>query len=214
MTYPLLLTFSLLLLTTACGNEKKQGYIFFLHNRFLEEHSIREAHPEYGVAAYDEIIEAFEKENFVVISEKRNGDTDVQAYAMNVKKQIDSLLALGTAPNQITVIGTSKGGYIAQYVSTYANNPSLNFVFIACYTDEDLQNLPDINFCGNILNIFEKSDPIGTSAVKRIQNSTCKINHFKEIELNTRLKHGFLFKAMPEWIKPCVIWAKGKYEKE
>ncbi len=136
---------------------------------------------------------------------------DVKEYAMKVKNQIDSLIALGIAPHQITVIGTSKGGYITQYVSTFANNPNLNFVFIACYNDSDLQGLPYINFCGNILTIFEKSDPIGRSAVKRKEKSTCTIKHFNEIELNTGLKHGFLFKSFPVWIAPCIKWARNNY---
>jgi len=205
------ISLSILLLSASCVSKTPQGYIFFLHNRFLEEHTTSESHPEYGVAAYSEIIREFEKENFVVISEKRNGDVDVKQYAMKVKKQIDSLLDLGVAPKQITVVGTSKGGYIAQYVSTFANNPNLNFVFIACYTDADLQSLPDINFCGNILTIYEKSDPIGRSAVRRKEKSTCTIKHFKEIELNTGLKHGFLFKPLKEWIEPCIAWANNHY---
>jgi hypothetical protein len=212
MKYTLTFCLVCLLLSTACRTEKNQGYIFFLHNRFLEDHAATEAHPAYGVAAYDEVIHEFEKENFVVISEKRKGNADVTTYAMKVKKQIDSLLARGISPSEITVIGTSKGGYIAQYVSTFARNPNLNFVFIACYTDADLQGLPAINFCGNILTIFEKSDPIGRSALKRKEKSTCDIKHFREIELNTGLKHGFLFKPLPAWIKPCIAWAKGNYE--
>jgi hypothetical protein len=196
MKYTLAFYLLCLLAGASCSDGRNHGYIFFLHNRFLEVHDLDEPHPEYGVAAYTEIIDAFEKENFVVMSEKRIGETNVKDYAVKVKKQIDSLLAIGVHPKQITVIGTSKGGYIEQYVSTFANNPNLNFVFIACYSDVDLESLPDINFCGNILTIYEKTDPLGVSALKRKERSTCKIAHFKEIELNTGLKHGFLFKPL------------------
>ena len=203
------LSYSFLLLS--CTTEKEQAYLFFLHNRFLEAHSLEEAHPSYGKVAYTEIITAFEKASFNVISEQRNGNINARVYAQGIVEQIDSLIQKGVAPNKITIVGTSKGGYIAQYVSTLANNSALNFVFIACYTDTDLQTIPEINYCGNILTIYEKSDPAGVSALKRKDASTCSIAHFKEIELNTGLQHGFVFKALDEWIQPSIAWAKGEY---
>jgi hypothetical protein len=196
----------------SCNNQKGQGYIFFLHNRFLEEHSLDDAHPVYGKTKYLEIIREFEKEGFEVISEKRRGNVNARDYAIKVKEQIDSLLLAGVPPNKITVIGTSKGGYIAQYVSTLAKNPDLNFVFIASYQDSDIENIPEINFCGNILTIYEKSDEYGVSAIRRKETSSLKINHFKEVELNTGLQHGFLFSPLREWIAPSVKWAKQNYK--
>tara|TARA_R100000935_G_scaffold58267_1_gene94613 strand:- start:201 stop:686 length:486 start_codon:yes stop_codon:yes gene_type:complete len=158
-----------------------------------------------------EIINEFKKNGFKVVSEKRNGNVNAREYASGLVLQIDSLINIGTEPKNITIVGTSKGGYIAQYVSTLASNPDLNFVFIASFRDEDVLNIPEINYCGNILTIYEKSDPFGVSAKARIENSTCDIKHFKEIELNTGLNHGFLFKPLREWIEPTVKWASGNY---
>lgn len=198
----------------AYGNYNNERFIFFLHNRFLEEHGLNEIHPEYGRTEYRAIIEEFEKNGFEVISEKRNGNTNARDYALTVINQIDSLIKNGTEPNRITVVGTSKGGYIAQYVSTLANNPNLNFVFIASFRNSDIQNIPEINYCGNILTIYEKTDPFGVSALKRKETSSCEIKHFKEIELNTGMDHGFLFKPLKEWIEPTIKWANGNYSLE
>jgi len=198
----------------ACGTKKDERYIFFLHNRFLEEHKLNEQHPEFGRTEYNEIIAEFEKSGFRVISEKRNGNVNAREYAIGTVTQIDSLIQKGIKPNKITVVGTSKGGYIAQYVSTLANNPELNFVFIASFQRYDIQNIPEINYCGNILTIFERSDPFGVSAIERRQNSTCVIENFKEIELNTGMGHGFLFKPLKEWIEPTKKWANGNYSVE
>lgn len=189
-----------------------QAYIFFLHNKFIEENDLNVAHPEYGKAEYNEIINSFKASNFIVFSEKRKKDTNAADYAEKVVKQIKGLLKKGVKPNKITVIGTSKGGYIAQYVSTYLANPDVNFVFIGCFRTIDITEIPDINFCGNILTIYEKSDIYGVSAIKRKETSKLKVNHFKEIELNTNLKHGFLYKALDEWIVPAKKWANGNYE--
>lgn len=195
----------------AC-QQNNDRYIFFLHNRFLEEHSLEDKHPAYGRTEYLEIIREFKANGFKVISEQRNGNVNAREYAIAIVDQIENLIKNGTDPQKITVVGTSKGGYIAQYVSTLANNPNLNFVFIASFRNSDIQDIPEINYCGNILTIYEKSDPFGVSAVGRFKNSTCNIKHFQEVELNTNLGHGFLFKPLKEWIEPTRKWASGNYE--
>ncbi len=198
----------------ACKSKNDDGFIFFLHNRFIEEHALEEWHPEFGRTEYNEILAEFEKSGLKIISEKRNGNVDAREYAVGIVNQIDSLIKKGTDPKKITVVGTSKGGYIAQYVSTLANNPSLNFVFIACFRNIDIQNIPEINYCGNILTIYDKSDPFGVSALERKEKSTCTIEHFKEIELNLGMGHGFIFKPITEWIEPTIKWANGNYNLE
>jgi hypothetical protein len=192
--------------------KQDQRYIFFLHNAFVEQNDLNVAHPEYGKAEYNEILASFRKDNFIVFSEKRKKNTNAADYAEKIVKQIKGLLKKGISPDKITVIGTSKGGYIAQFVSTFLANPDVNFVFIGCFTDSDITKIPDINYCGNILTIYEKSDVYGVSAIKRKETSKLKINHFKEIELNTNLKHGFLYKAADNWIAPCKKWANGNYD--
>ncbi|KAF2081795.1 alpha/beta hydrolase [Flavobacterium sharifuzzamanii] len=212
------LTFILsFLLNLNCYSQEKtaskdQRYIFFFHNKFVEENDLNVAHPEYGKAEYNEILESYRKDNFIVFSEKRKKNTNAIDYAEKIAKQVKALIKKGVPPNHITVIGTSKGGYIAQFVSTFLSNPEVNFVFIGCFRDVDIQEIPDINFCGNILTIYEKSDIYGVSAIKRKETSKCKIEHFKEIELNTGLKHGFLYKAADNWLVPSKKWANGNYE--
>jgi len=193
--------------------ETDKDYIFFIHNKFLEENSDGTFSDKYNVTVdYNGILQSFKKDGFIVLSEKRIKNTDTKKYAEKIVSQIDSLIKTGVKPNHITIVGTSKGGYIAQYVSTFAKNPNLNFVFIGSFQASDIENYPEINFCGNILTIYEKSDFFGVTAIKRKETSKLKINQFKEIELNTGLKHGFLYIASDEWIKPCKMWAKRKYE--
>jgi len=214
MKIKLLLVLLLWSILSACGSEKDDRFVFFLHNRFLETHALDEAHPQFGRAEYKEILAEFENNEFQVISEKRDGNVNARTYAIKVVAQIDSLIKKGIQPGNITVVGTSKGGYIAQYVSTFANNPDLNFVFIASFGNEDIQDMPEINYCGNVLTIYEKSDPYGVSAIERKTSSTCAIKHFEEIELNTGLGHGFLFQPMKEWMEPTIQWANGNYQLE
>lgn len=206
-----LLTGILLTILPQFVDQPNTKYLFFLHNRFLEEHSLVESHPVYGRVEYEEIFTKYRKEGFEVISEHRKESVNASEYARKVVLQIDSLLSRGVQAKNITVVGTSKGGYIAQYVSTYLTNPDINYVFIACFTDNDIHNIPGIDFSGNVLTIYEKSDPAGISARARFLGSTSHISHFKEVALETALNHGFVFKALDDWISPSIEWAKGNY---
>lgn len=210
--FTLSLTILSSILSFSQAKNENQRYVFFFHNKFVEENALDVAHPEYGKAEYNEILASFRKDNFIVFSEIRKKNTNAADYAEKIVKQIKKLIKKGVSPNKITVIGTSKGGYIAQYISTYLANPDVNFVFIGCFRDIDIEEIPDINYCGNILMIYEESDVLGVDATKRKETSKLKINHFKQIELHTNLKHGFLYKASDNWITPSKKWANGDYD--
>jgi hypothetical protein len=76
----------------------------------------------------------------------------------------------------------------------------------ACYEGDTNSEL---DFYGNILSIYEKSDAAGSCQL-HTKNSK-GIQQYKEIALNTGLKHGFLYKPLPEWLIPAKNWAMGKY---
>ncbi len=198
--------------TLSCKQSPPDRYLIFLHSRFLEQNSITDLHPEHGSVEYEKILQKFRNSGLDVISEIREGNTNVEEYAVQVIDQVNQLIRQGTKPEHITVAGTSKGGYIAQYVSNLAQNADLNYVFIACYRDQDMIEMPELHYCGNILTIYEKTDPYGVSAIERYNTSTCTIKHFKEIELDNGLGHGFIFKALDEWIDPAIAWAKGDFD--
>ena len=89
--------------------------------------------------------------------------------------------------------------------STYLKNRDLNFVFIAaCSADPGFLKLVDLH--GNILSIYEKTD-VAQSCTEYRDDGT-GIKAWKEIEVNTGLQHGFLFRPLKEWIEPTIQWAK------
>ena len=205
----ILLSPLLVCLSLTSGAQQATGpkYLIFLHNRFIEGHGPLEEHPSYGRAEYQEILTRFRKDGFIVLSEKRPENTDVELYAGKVKAQIDSLLHAGARPENITVVGTSKGGYIAQYVSSLSRDPKLNFVFIGSSFDDDIKGVDDITLYGRVLSITEASDTgrVDLSTQARFKRS--KFEDFREILLHTNLHHGFLFKALDAWIVPTEKWA-------
>lgn len=195
------------LLTIQFG--KAQQYVFYLHGKIVENQGAKaiDTVNGYGAYLYSDILDSLKQGNNVVLSEVRAKNTDVATYAQKIKKQIDSILTLGVKPELITVIGASKGALIAMKVSTLAKNSALNFVLMAgCYGDGKDS---DLEMYGNILSIYESSDLAGScdSYIKASKH----VNHYKELKLATGLRHGFLYKAIPEWIEPSLQWAKADY---
>jgi hypothetical protein len=194
------------------GISSGQQYLFYLHGMIIENQGPDAVSPEYGKYEYRNILSTFTNEKFTVISEVRAKGTDPETYARKVVKQIDSLIKKGTKPQNITVVGASKGCVIAIYVSSFLKNKDVNFVFLAGCFSGMAEGSPGINFCGNILSIYERSDDIGRSCAALKKRSSLAVPHYKEIELNTGLKHGFLYRPLKEWVGPAVSWAHHNYE--
>ncbi len=204
----------LLLVMLALGTSAPlhaESHLFFLHNRWLELEP-DEAHPQHGRAMYQEIVQAFEQAGLIVHSELRAPDTEVEPYSQKVVEEIKGLLADGVDPSDITVAGTSKGGFIARRVSAQLANPDINFVFIACFVPPDTEPIRKLDLQGNVLSIFESSDGWAQSAIPYLEAQEQKVTRFNELQLHTQLGHGFLFRALPEWIVPTIAWAKGHYD--
>lgn len=200
----------LILLGLSFNTSLAQTYLFYLHGKIVENQGAKAVDQVNGYGSYEyyAILDSLKKDGNTVLGDLRPKDTEVKTYAVKIKNQIDSLLNLGIKAQHITVIGASKGALIAMYVSTYLKNSSVNFVFMAACYGASVE--PDLNCYGNILSIYEESDAAGScTALKSHSNGMA---HYKEIQLHTGKRHGFLFKPLPEWIKPCLKWAKGNYE--
>jgi hypothetical protein len=84
----------------------------------------------------------------------------------------------------------------------------VNFVLIAaCSADKGFLNT--VNLHGNILSIYERSDVAHSCSDYRADGTG--IGEWKEVELNTGLKHGFLYRPLNEWVEPTVAWARRKH---
>ncbi|WP_294205839.1 alpha/beta hydrolase [uncultured Chryseobacterium sp.] len=173
----------------------------------MEEHRLDELHPKYGLAAYLAIVHKLQEKNTLILSEKRKPDTNPTVYAKKIVLKIDSLHAHGVPYDHISIVGTSQGGYIAQYISNYAKNPDLKFVFIgASFKNDSMNKDRELKLYGKVLSINEKTDA-GTELLSRqLRFKNSDLKSFKEITLDTGLEHGFLFRALDEWIVPTKEW--------
>ena len=180
-------------------------YLFYISGYIVAEGNERPTSPQFGVYEYKKILESFKERGFIVISEARKQSREIEPYAAKVTAQVKQLIKAGVPPKNITVVGASQGSWIAMVVSTYAANRDLNFVFIAaCAADDGL--LQSTNLYGNVLFISERTDKPGSC--QRFRDDAKGINDYNSIEVNTGLKHGFLYRPLKEWIEPSVQWAQ------
>ena len=178
-------------------------YLFYLHGRIVVNDR-RPKSEEYGFYEYDHILETFRKRGFVVISEQRSKDITIEKYAEKVAGQVTQLLNSRVPPRQITVVGASQGSWIAMLASTQLKNRDLNFVFIAgCSADDEF--LKQLDWHGNVLSIYERTDRARTC--EKYREDATGVGKYQEVELNTGLRHGFIYRPMKEWIEPTAAWA-------
>ena len=189
---------------TAQTVNPKAKYLFYLHGKIVEDQGAKAVSERYGAYEYDKIVEGFRAEGFNVVSEVRPKDTDVEKYAEKVAEQVRQLLKDGVSPENITVVGASRGAFITMLASTYIKNKNVNFVIIAgCSVSKEFLNLA--NLYGNVLSIYEKSDTTGSC--KAVFDDAEGLNKQKEVMLETGLAHGFIYKPMREWLIPTLDWA-------
>lgn len=184
-----------------------KNYLYYLHGRILEDLGVDKAVSErFGKYEYEKILKTFETANFKVISEARPRNTNVETYSNKLAKAIKEKIKSGISPKNITVVGASKGSLIAMLTSTKLSNKDIKFVLMGNCNDWILENY-EIDLHGKILSIYEKSDTIGGNSCEKIRKVSKGISEFKEIQIDTKLDHGFLYKPLIEWIEPTISWA-------
>jgi len=206
------ITCIIVLMFSVKANAIAQKYLFYLHGKIVEDQGANASNTLFGKYEYDNILAKFREAHFTVISEVRKPNTDVKEYAHKVAGEVDSLLKAGAKPGNITVVGASKGALIAMLASSYLNNYKVNFAFLSSCNDYLAGSFPEMEFCGNILSIYEKSDPGNQSCDKLKARSSRSMPHYKELEINTGRQHGYLYKPIPEWMDPVMRWANGNYK--
>ena len=180
-------------------------YLFYLHGRIVEQ-GRRPVSPQYGPYEYDEILNAFKSRGFIVISEQRRKGTDVEQYAGKVADQVRQLLKAGVPPGNITLVGASQGSFIAMLASTYLKNRDVKFVLIAgCSAESRFLDIVDLH--GNVLSIYERTD--GAGSCEKYRADATGLAKYEELQLQTGMRHGFIYRPMTEWVDASISWARG-----
>lgn len=185
--------------------ESQKQYVFYLHGMIVEEMGLDAHNDQFGKYEYSNILDALKANNRDILSEIRPANTDVTQYAKKIVKEIQDLIAQGVRPGHITVIGASKGALIAMQISTMLKNEDVNFILIAGYIN-NIENYYDFDLYGNVLAFYETTDNVAGRSYLPLFDKSKGLNRCKEIQLNTGLGHGIVFKPLKEWVIPSLEW--------
>jgi len=186
--------------------DSTRHYLFYLHGLIIEVAGIRPKSEEHGYYEYQLILEELAREGFLVISEARPEGTEIKPYAENIVSQINTLLAHGVSPNDITVVGASKGGIICAYVSNMLRQKDIHYVFLAGLFEKCLVDV-DLKLYGKVLSIHDRSDKLSITPALYFQRSE-GLGQFKEIVLALDVGHGLIYRPYREWLEPLLAWVK------
>lgn len=134
-------------------------YVFYLHGAGVEEN------PQKAKENWRANAKAFEGKGFIVVAEQRSANTSIRDYAKKISDWTKVLVAKGVPPENVTVIGFSKGGVIALSVANWNQAPSMNYVILAGCAGErraDLQKVQQAaaaRLKGRMLSIYDGGDP-------------------------------------------------------
>jgi hypothetical protein len=186
--------------------DSKGRYLFYLHGLIIENEGVRPTSPKFGVYEYEEILETFKHKGFIVISEPRAKGTDPEQYAAKVIEQIKNLLKAGVLPQNITVVGASRGGGIAMITSTRLKNRQVKFAILAACGDWAVYKKVGVDLWGAILSVYDVNDDIAGTCSDFFEKST-GISKKKEVVLKLGLGHGILYRPLKEWVDLVTEWA-------
>jgi hypothetical protein len=186
-------------------------YLFYLHGRIVEDQGVPAIDPRYGEYEYASILKRLADHGLVVISEQRAKDTIVDAYARRVVQQIGRLRSAGVPPDHITVVGASKGGWIAAWVSDMLQNRQVNFVLLGTCHPSMIEycRVNHVTLYGNVLAISDAVDEYSGACEELFRMSEgTGLGRHEDILLHVGTGHGILYKPLDEWVLPTVNWAK------
>ncbi len=180
------------------------SYLIYLHGRIIEDQGRRPTNPTWGTYEYQQILDTLAADGLIVVSEQRPPKTDVDTFARHVADQVSILLRAGVPPEQVSVVGFSKGGGIAIRASALLQNPRVNFVLLAACGDGDFSGF-DVKVWGRMLSVYEESDEIGRSCMSLFAKSEAT-GERSEVRINLGEQHGTFFRPHDEWLTPVLRW--------
>lgn len=182
-------------------------YVFYSHGNIVEGKNSRPKHPKFGIYDFPAIKRELADSEFELIAYHRPQNTNPVQYAKELAAQVHQLLDAGVAPNRITILGFSKGGYITALTSNELKNKAINVIILAGCWDW-VENSPEVQLYGNFLSIYETSDAVGSC--KMLAESSPGLVSFEEIAITTGKKHGAFYKPREEWVEPVKVWIQSK----
>jgi hypothetical protein len=97
---------------------------------------------------------------------------------------------------------------MAMQVAHINENP-IKYVLLGA-NSSNTEQLFEWSLHGSILGIYESSDDIADRDYSYWMRRSPEAEQFEQLELQTGLGHGFLYRPITEWLVPAKKWINGE----
>lgn len=204
--------------------DANKKYLFFQHGLSVEQLGPDSYSKEFR-KTYDTtgLTNALAKAGYLVIAEFRPKGSRVPAYADKISGQITQLLAAGVPPENIAVVGHSKGGYITIATATRLANPGIRYAILAGCALPSARNIGGADaratyeklvadtqgqLKGRILSQYDTTDDwMGSCKDLQAANAGLTIEESAiQSGYAAGMGHSLFYTPEPIWFEPLVKW--------
>jgi metallo-beta-lactamase class B len=179
-------------------------YVLYLHGRILEEQGRQAVSPDFGRYEYDAVLRALADRGFTVIGEVRPRGTGPE-YPRRVAGQVRRLLEAGVPPENVTVLGASKGGWLTLLTAAELGRDEVRYAVLAGCGRDTVDLGPRLR--GRILSVYDEKDRFRPSCEATFEQAP-RLRGRKEVVVHTGLDHVLLYTPRPEWLDPVTEWIR------
>lgn len=186
--------------------DPSQKYVFYSHGYIVEGEDEKPVHPKWGMYDFPLVKEKLSDDSYQLVARHRPKNTNPVEYAKNLANEVNLLIQSGVPPENIALIGFSRGGAITIMASNELKNSQLNFVILAGCASL-VKNNPKLELYGRILSIYETSDQVGSCNFMKERSNEIS---FTELAISTGKEHGAFYLPREEWLVPLKQWLWAK----
>ena len=183
-------------------------YVFYSHGFIVEGTNPKPVDKRHGWGLYDfpAVKQALSDSSHELIAYHRPKGTDPYEFSYKLASDVRRLVRAGVAPENITLIGFSRGAFITALTSHNLANVEVNTVLLAGCGRFASDRYKNMSLYGRALSIYETTD--ASSTCKKLETRSPELQSFDEIAITTGLSHGAFYRPLDEWVKPIKTWIK------
>ena len=183
----------------------EEKYVFYSHGLIVEGENLMPVDNRWGVYDFIAVRKALSDPHYNLISYHRPDKTVADEFAEKLAADVRKLIKAGVKPENITLLGFSRGGEITLLASDKLRLDKINTILLAV-CGGFVKDHPEYQAHGNVYSIYETSDFAGSCQFLTDRNN--KIHSFKETAISTGKEYGAFYQPLPQWLTQVKHWLK------
>jgi hypothetical protein len=180
-----------------------EKYVFYSHGLIVEGDDPTPISPLFGKYEFPQVKQALADDGYNLIAYHRAKNTEAKAFAKKLVRDVNLLIEKGVKPENITLLGFSRGGVITIRASHYLKSSKVRIGLLAA-CPRDIKDGAELRLYGKVYSMFETSDSV--RSCQFLIDQSPQMTSFNEIAISTGQGHGAFFRPLPEWIIPVKAW--------